>query len=424
MAHLVQLGRCLPWNTYAGAMFLTKKPLVQWPQAEDNNRLIAMASPNPTDQAPVFATLLAQLRAGRGHALEAAAAARALASEAVDTEAKANFLRELSEDLWTPVLLAEFARMFRSLARDPHVEAWAGRAVDVCGTGGDHSGSFNVSTATAFVVAAAKVPVFKHGNRAQTSKSGSADFLEKIGLPIEATDGVWRSALREINFAFFFAPSFHPAFAHVAPARKLLAAEGRRTIFNILGPLLNPGRPVHQLVGVFDWGRAPLLAAGLEQLGVRRGLVVHGRPPGGPGQLDELSVVCKNFATGVGELRFLDAVTLQARPFGAAEGEFPGGERPVVEFGADRLGLPSAEEAVLAGGDATRNAQILEDLLDNRAPTGLRDTVCLNAGAALWVAGRTGGLKSGVDEAQRLLKSGEVKKWLGRARDFFGEVKR
>ena len=125
-----------------------------------------MASPNPTDQAPVFATLLAQLRAGRGHALEAAAAARALAGDAVSTEAKTAFLRELTEDLWTSVLLAEFAQTFRSLARDPHVEAWSGRAVDVCGTGGDNSGSFNVSTASAFVVAAARVPVFKPQNPA------------------------------------------------------------------------------------------------------------------------------------------------------------------------------------------------------------------------------------------------------------------
>jgi anthranilate phosphoribosyltransferase len=386
--------------------------------------LILMASLNPTEQAPVFAALLAQLRAGRGHALEAAAAARALAGESVSTEAKTAFLRELTEDLWTSVLLTEFAQTFRSLARDPHVEAWAGRAVDVCGTGGDHSGSFNVSTATAFVVAAAKVPVFKHGNRAQTSKSGSADFLEKLGLPVEAADGVWRSALREINFAFFYAPSFHPAFAHVAPARKALAAEGKRTIFNVLGPLLNPGRPVHQLVGVFDWARAPLLAASLEQLGVRRGLVVHGRPPEGPGQLDELSVVCKNFMTGIGDLRFLDTTTLQARPFGAAELEFPGGERPLVEFGAEQVGLPAAGVEALAGGDAARNVLILEDLLDNRGPAGLRDTVCLNAGAALWVAGRTGNLKSGVDEARRLLAAGEVKKWLQRAREFFGDVKR
>ncbi len=384
-----------------------------------------MSTVPPIPPAPeqVFATLLAQLRAGRGHALEAAAAARSLAAEAVPTEAKAAFLRELTEDLWTAVLLAEFAKTFRSLARDPHVEAWAGRAVDVCGTGGDHSGSFNVSTAAAFVVAAAKVPVFKHGNRALTSKSGSADFLEKIGLPIEAPDNVWRSALREINFAFFFAPAFHPAFAHMAPARKALAAEGRRTIFNVLGPLLNPGRPIHQLVGVFDWARAPLLAAGMEQLGVRRGLVVHGQSAGGTGQLDELSVVCKNYMAGIGELRFLDPKTLQARPFGAAEAEFPGGERPLVEFGADRLGLPAAKAEVLAGGNAARNAQILEDLLENRAPAGLCDTVCLNAGAALWVAGRTGGLKSGVDEARRLLKTGEVKNWLRRAREFFGDVK-
>jgi anthranilate phosphoribosyltransferase len=384
---------------------------------------MSAVSPSTTTATRAFDDLLAKLRARRGHAREATRAAELLAAEGVDAAVKTAFLRELSEDLWTPNLLAEFAKTFRSLARNPHVEAWAGRAVDVCGTGGDHSGSFNVSTAAAFVVAAARVPVFKHGNRALTSKSGSADFLEKVGLPVEATDAVWRSALRELNFAFFYAPAFHPAFAHVAPARKALAAEGRRTVFNLLGPLANPGRPVHQLVGIFDWARAPLMAASLEELGVRRGLVVHGHQVGGEAKLDELSVVCRNCAMGVGELRFLDPQTLQARPPAAAESSFPGGDRPAVEFDADKFKLAPADPAVLAGGDATRNAQILEDLLDNRAPAGLRDTVCLNAGAALWISGRTGNLPTGVDEARRLLANGEVKNWLRRAREFFREVK-
>jgi anthranilate phosphoribosyltransferase len=384
---------------------------------------MSVVPPTSSAETPVFADLLAKLRARRGHALEAERAARLLASETVDMAAKTQFLRELTEDLWTPNLLAEFAKTFRSLARNPHVEAWAGRAVDVCGTGGDHSGSFNVSTAAAFVVAAARVPVCKHGNRALTSKSGSADFLEKLGLPIEASDATWRSALRELNFAFFYAPAFHPAFANVAPARKALAAEGRRTVFNLLGPLINPGRPVHQLVGIFDWGRAPLMAAALEELGVRRGLVAHSHKIGAEAKLDELSVVYRNCAMGVGELRFLDPQTMQARPVAAAESAFPGGDRPAVEFDADRFKLSAADPAVLAGGDATRNAQILEDLLDNHAPSGLRDTVCLNAGAALWVAGRAGSLQTGVDEAKRLLTTGEVKNWLRRAREFFSDVK-
>ena len=381
-------------------------------------------SPSQPADTRAYDDLLAKLRAGRGHALEAARAAQTLASESADAAGKTKFLRDLTEDLWTPNLLAEFANTFRGLARNPHVEAWAGRAVDLCGTGGDHSGSFNVSTAAAFVVAAARVPVFKHGNRALTSKSGSADFLEKLGLPIEATDAVWRSALRELNFAFFYAPAFHPAFAHVAPARKALAQEGRRTVFNLLGPLVNPGRPVHQLVGIFDWSRAPLVAASLEELGVRRGLVVHGRQVGGEAKLDELSVVCRNCAMGVGELRFLDPQTFQARPPAAAESSFPGGDRPGVEFDAEKYQLAAAEPAVLAGGDAARNAVILEELLDNRAPAGLRDTVCLNAGAALCVAGRTGNLATGVAESRRLLASGEVKNWLRRAREFFQDVKR
>jgi len=386
---------------------------------------VSTASPlPPSADAKAFDGLLAKLRARHGHTLEAAAAAHALASPDVDTAIKAAFLRDLSEDLWTSTLLAEFAKVFRSLARNPHVEAWAGRAVDLCGTGGDHSGSFNVSTAASFIVAAARVPVFKHGNRAQTSHSGSADFLEKLGFPLEASDNTFRASLRELNFAFFFAPAFHPAFQHVAPARKALAADGRRSVFNILGPLVNPGRPVHQLAGVFDWNLGPLLASGLEELGVRRGLVVHGILPAPATKgMDELSVAGKNYLTGIGELRFLDPQTLQPRAVAGSATEFHGGERPAVAFDADKAGLSPAEPSALAGGDAARNVQILEELLDNRGPAGLRDTVCLNAGAALWVANRAGNLKGGVDEARRLLTSGEVKRWLGRAQDFFREVK-
>jgi len=388
---------------------------------------MSTASPlPPPSPAKAFDALLTKLRARHGHALEAAAAAHALASPDIDTAVKAAFLRELSQDLWTSTLLAEFAKVFRGLARNPHVEAWAGRAVDLCGTGGDHSGSFNVSTAASFIVAAARVPVFKHGNRAQTSTSGSADFLEKLGFPVEASDATLRASLRELNFAFFFAPAFHPAFQHVAPARKALAAEGHRSVFNILGPLLNPGRPIHQLAGVFDWNLGPLLASGLEELGVRRGLVVHGtlQTPTSAKGIDELSVTGKNHLTGIGELRFLDPQTLQPRAIGGSSTEFHGGERPAVTFDADKAGLLPAEPSALAGGDPTHNVQILEALLDTRAPIGLRDTVCLNAGAALWVANRTGNLKAGVDEARRLLENGEVKRWLARAQEFFREEKR
>ncbi len=382
---------------------------------------MSTASSAPFADAKPFASLLEKLRAQRGHALEAAAAARALASPDVALEAKTQFLRELGPELWTSTLLAEFAKTFRSLARDPHVEAWAGRAVDVCGTGGDQARTFNVSTATAFVVAAARVPVFKHGNRAQTSHSGSADFLEKLGIPLEAPEATWRASLRELNFAFFFAPAYHPAFQHIGPARKVLAAEGRRTIFNIMGPLLNPGRPIHQLVGVYDWSLGPLLAASLDEIGIRRGLLAHGERPGAG--LDELSVVGRNFITGAGELRFMDPETLKPTAPTGPGAQFPGGERPIATFSSDKFGLPPADFSALAGGDADCNVRILEELLDNRAPAGLRDTVCLNAGAALWVANRAGTLKAGIDEARRVLTSGEVKNWLRRTQEFFRDVK-
>ncbi len=366
---------------------------------------------------PLLVTLAQALRQARPLTkAEAAAAARALAADNVGLEWKRDFLEEFSKHGETAEQIVAFAEVFRGLARNPHVEPWAARALDVCGTGGDHSGSFNISTTVAFIVAAAGVPVFKHGNRSITSKCGSADFLEANGILLDAPDAVWHEALAELNFAFFFAPSYHPAFRNVAPVRRVL---GRRTIFNVLGPLLNPGRPAHQIIGVSTY-EAPRLvpvtdlsgpvqpylpeyARAAHELGMHKGLIVHGRFSKNTG-LDELSVVGSNCLVGVGEW-------------------WEDGREH--EISAADLGLAAAPPEALKGGDAADNLRLLDDLLQGSAPAGLADTICLNAGAALLAAGRVSGafpragLQAGVAAARALLTGGAVREWLQKARSFF-----
>src|SRR5258708_24510059 len=152
----------------------------------------------------------------------------------------------------TAAEVAAFANAFRARALNPGVEAWAPRAIDIVGTGGDHAGGFNISSVVVLVLASAGVTVMKHGNRGVTSKCGSADLLAALGVNLEAPPEKLRRALDELGFVFFFAPGYHPAFKNIGPGRKALAARGQRTIFNILGPLINPGRPAHVLLGVFS----------------------------------------------------------------------------------------------------------------------------------------------------------------------------
>jgi anthranilate phosphoribosyltransferase len=364
------------------------------------------------------------------HILESADSAHYLADDQVAFEDKANFLYELREELLTETVLAEFAKVFGSLMRNPGVEKWAEQAIDVCGTGGDHSGSYNISTTVAFIVAAAGVPVFKHGNRASTSKSGSAEFLQVNGIPLEAPDEVWREALAELNFAFFFAPAYHPAFKHVAPIRKKLGEGGRRrTIFNLLGPMLNPGKPEQQLMGVYRSDLIEDIAGALELSGVKCGLVVNGSREDAPGRdgIDELTVTSDNSLSGIGKFRFLDQGTLLARP--APPGEIHPRRRDLVKLDASVMsvgilaGIGAAPFSDLAGGDAQENLLLLNQLLHNQAKPGLRDTVLLNAAAALWISGKANDLKDGISQARELLTGGAVEKWLARAREFFADRK-
>lgn len=340
--------------------------------------------------------LTAELKTGRDLTpAEVGTAAACMISEDVADGDKVEFLRALAAKGESPSEVAAFAAYFRSCARDPGVEEWADRAIDVCGTGGDHSGSFNVSTAVAFVAATAGVPVFKHGNRSITSRCGSAQLLEALGVPLQGDDIMWRRCLRQHNFAFFFAPEYHPAFRAVMPARRRLAEEKVRTIFNLLGPLINPGQPKHQMMGVFaaEWVRP--VAEALGTLGLRRGFVVHSRLEGG-GSLDELSCCGANTAVGFGEFE------------GRNESFLPGD-----------VGLAECTADDLIGGDVQHNIDLLEALLAGRANPGLRATVAMNAGVALWAAGVESGPKEGVARALELLDSGRVAAWLDGLLQFF-----
>jgi anthranilate phosphoribosyltransferase len=272
--------------------------------------------------------------------------------------------------------IAGAARIMR--AKAVAVEAPPG-TIDTCGTGGDSSGSFNISTASALVVAGCGVPVAKHGNRALSSKSGSADVLRALGVNIDADFAVVRACLWEIGLGFLMAPRHHSATHHVAPARVEL---GTRTIFNLLGPLSSPAKAPRQLVGVFaaEWVRP--MAEVLGRLGLERAWVVHGSG------LDELTTA------GVSTVASLED-----------------GKVETFELVAEDAGLPPARLEDLRGGEPEHNARLMRDLL---AGTGgpLRDIVLLNSGAALVIAGRAADLTTGIELAARSLDSGAARRVL------------
>ena len=200
-----------------------------------------------------------------------------LADEKIPAEAKADFLAALAQKGETPGEIAAFARALRDKSIQPPLDpAWrdAREILDVVGTGGDRLSTFNISTAAAIICAAAGVTVAKHGNRAVTSQAGSADVLEALGIKIDLAPDAAARSLREHNFAFFFAPAYHPAFKNISHARKICAARGQRTIFNLLGPLLNPARPSAILAGVPRPEFCEPLARVQQMLGVRRAMVV------------------------------------------------------------------------------------------------------------------------------------------------------
>ncbi len=202
-----------------------------------------------------------------------------LIQEELPPEPKADFLAALAARGETIGEIASFAKAMQNMSVKPPVDPAMKNedVMDVCGTGGDRLNTFNISTIVAFIVASAGIAVAKHGNRAVTSKSGSADVLEALGIRIESSPEEAVQWLREHRFAFFFAPRYHPAFKGIAPARKLCAQRGQRTVFNMLGPLLNPARPTCQIVGVSSPQWCEPLAKVLQKLGLRRAMVVCGQ---------------------------------------------------------------------------------------------------------------------------------------------------
>ncbi|NOT28732.1 MAG: anthranilate phosphoribosyltransferase [Acidobacteria bacterium] len=304
--------------------------------------------------------------------------------EVMEGRAPASLLSALLVALVTkgerPAEIVGLARTMREHA--VKLSAPADDVFDTCGTGGDRSGTFNISSAAAIVVAAAGVKVAKHGNRSVSSQCGSADVFEQLGVNIAASPAAVERTLHDANIAFFFAPTFHPSMKHAAPIRREL---GIRTAFNLLGPLTNPAGARRQLVGVPKPELTELLARSLLMLGSERAWVVHGADG-----IDEISTTGY---TKVSECRSGVVNTFYIHP--------------------SDFGVQKASPADLVGGDATRNAEIVRGVLEG-TPGAAREIVVLNAGVGLFVAGRVAGIREGIERAERAIDSGAAKATLER----------
>jgi anthranilate phosphoribosyltransferase len=322
-----------------------------------------------------FSSLIEKLGRRDDLTTDEAAGAMAVIMRGEATPAQiAGLLIALSMKGERPSELVGFARTMRAEA--VALSAAPGEVFDTCGTGGDRSGTFNISTAAALVLAASGVRVAKHGNRSVSSLCGSADVLEALAVKVAASPDVVERCLTEVGMAFFFAPTFHPAMRHAGQARKDL---GVRTAFNLLGPLTNPAGPSRQIVGVPRPELTELLARALLLLGSTRAWVVHGADG-----LDELSTTGY---TKVSETRDGTVRTFYVHP-------------------AD-YGLAKSSVDALKGGDAVQNAQRIRDVLDG-APGPGRNVVLLNAGAALFVAGRAESVREGIAQAASAIDSGRA----------------
>ncbi|MEO5804546.1 MAG: anthranilate phosphoribosyltransferase [Verrucomicrobiota bacterium] len=350
-----------------------------------------------------------------------------LIDENISTETKADFLTALSQKGETVEELAAFARELREKSIQPKLDAEtrSREILDVCGTGGDHLNTFNISTTVALLVASAGVTVAKHGNRAVTSQSGSADVLEALGIRIDLTAEQAAECLQKHHFAFFFAPKFHPAFKHIAPARKLCAQRGQRTIFNLMGPLLNPARPTAQLIGVPNPKFCEPMAKVLQMLGVRRGMVVSGKI--GTSNIQHRTSNTESSRAENSESRvssselFLDEFSTLGENFLAEFYQERGFSCSTIS--PENFPLQPVSLADLGGADSKSNAEITRRIFsgDERGPK--RDAVLLNSAAALLVAGKVKNLSDGWDLAAQLIDNGSAEKKLKELALFSAEGK-
>jgi anthranilate phosphoribosyltransferase len=309
---------------------------------------------------------------------------RILSGESTDVELAA-VLGAMAGRGETAAEIAGFAHTLRAAATPlPLTEAERAEIVDTCGTGGDGSGTFNISTAAALVAAAAGARVAKHGNRAITSRCGSADVLEALGIPTQLTPETAAEALRRHGFCFLLAPSHHPALKAVMPVRRAL---GVRTVLHVLGPLLNPAGARRQVMGIYAPRLLPLVAEAMTMLGTTHAFVVHGHQG-----LDELAL------SGPSEIAVVRDATVS-----------------LDLITPEDFGLQRAPVAALLGGDAAQNATILHSVFQGEAGP-RRDIVLLNAAAVLVVAGIAQDLRHGVVAAAKAIDSGAVAGLLGELR--------
>lgn len=321
----------------------------------------------------------------------------ALFQSEIAVETRAEWLAALARKGETAGEIAAFVRtLLRRGVPFPH-DSGSGWVMDVCGTGGDKLGLFNVSTAVMFVAAACGVRVVKHGNRGITSKSGGADVLEAAGVKIDLSPDAAAGVLESAGCVFLFAPLYHPTFREVAPVRQFLAARGVVTVFNKLGPLLNPARPSRQLSGVFQESLIDLYAAVFLALGRDVAWAVHGETPAGG--LDELSTM------GLTRVR-----------------EIRSGQVQAFDLSAETFGITAPDLSDLLGSDAPANAKILEALLGGSLRGPMEDIVCWNAAACLVVAGVDEGLGPALQTARRAIRSGAALDRLQRMRSASREV--
>jgi anthranilate phosphoribosyltransferase len=309
-----------------------------------------------------------------------------LLSSTASDDLKAQFLTALHQKGESAEEIAGFVRQLVDRAIDPGLEPekLPGPMIDVCGTGGDGLDLFNVSTTIMFILAAGGAIVVKHGNRAVTSRCGSADVLEELGVAIDLAPDDLRECVERHGFGFIFARQYHPAFRAIAEMRARLARQNTRTIFNLLGPLLNPARPARQLIGVFAPRLTTVFGEVLRQLGHKRAWVVHGLGEDGIG-MDDISI---SGATTVTEL--VD------------------GKISSAVLDVNWLGIARASVAELRGGDVRENAATLEGILAGKITGPKRDMVVANAGGGFAAAGVASDLKDGIQLAREELDSGRA----------------
>jgi anthranilate phosphoribosyltransferase len=331
--------------------------------------------------------LIDKLRAGADlNAGDIAIAVTLLLSDQVTDELKSEFLAALHQKGESPEEIACFVELLMDRALSPMLRPneFDGPMLDVCGTGGDGLDFFNVSTTIMFVLAAGGATVVKHGNRSVTSRSGSADVVEELGIPLEMSPEALQECLKRNRLGFIYARQYHPAFRAVAKMRERLARQKSRTIFNLLGPLLNPAKPSRQLIGVFAPQLTAIFAEVLRRLGRERAWVVHGTAEGTNG-MDDISI-CG--ATAMSELN---------------EGKVTSALLDTQWLGIRRCPL---EE--LHGGTAKENAVILEGILSGEIKDAKRDMTIANAAGGFVVAGLASELNSGMALAREQLDSGRA----------------